>query len=379
MRIGESPRARRVRVANAPRGARAVGARRRADRRSASTASPARGRVRRRRGAASPPGCIRWTTRCSIATATCTSPTAARAASRCRCRSSACGRTARARRSLRPRQSDVDGDRAGRRSVRVEPVRGHGVPGEGRRRESSRSRPTSASRAAWRSIATARCSSAIAPARSSASIATGRRRRFASVPSSVAAFHLAFGPDGALYVTGADAVAVRLGVPDRSRRRGHDPLHRRSAGRRGLAFDPHGDAVCRRSARRRERAVPAAASWPDGASANPSWCSPAPGSWAWRSIRRRRRGLFERHGVSPAIVRLTSGRTESCATSARSSIARLLIVRSVLGCRSCRLTGPRYNRAAHVAAVSAQSRSRTSCTTTASRASLQARAWARAI
>ena len=49
--------------------------------------------------AASRPDCTRSTTRCSIATAICTSPTAARAASRCRCRSSACGRTARARRS----------------------------------------------------------------------------------------------------------------------------------------------------------------------------------------------------------------------------------------------------------------------------------------
>ena len=52
---------------------------------------------------------------------------------------------------LRHRQSDVDGDRAGRRSVRVEPVRGHGLSRRRPTARSSRSPPISASPAGWRS------------------------------------------------------------------------------------------------------------------------------------------------------------------------------------------------------------------------------------
>ena len=59
-------------------------------------------------------------------------------------------------------------------------------------------------------------------------------------PPSVAAFHLAFGPDGHLYVTAPDAQHARRDLPDLARRRGR----RRGAagyGRpQGLAFDAAG-------------------------------------------------------------------------------------------------------------------------------------------
>ena len=43
----------------------------------------------------------------------------------------------------------------------------------------------------------------------------GRATTFATLPASVAAFHLAIGPDGALYVTGPTLVVVRRAVPHR--------------------------------------------------------------------------------------------------------------------------------------------------------------------
>jgi sugar lactone lactonase YvrE len=67
----------------------------------------------------------------------------------------------------------------------------------------------------------------------------GRAKTFASLPASVAAFHLAIGPDGALFVTGPTLAP-------------YDPLYRIDAGGavtptdasfgrpQGLAFDPNG-------------------------------------------------------------------------------------------------------------------------------------------
>ena len=120
----------------------------------------------------------------------CTSPTAARAASRCRCRSSASRRTARASRSA-PASSTRRRWRSGRTAaLRVEPLRGHGVSRRTPTARTSASPPISASRAASRSTPTGACSSAIAPARSSASRRHGDA--FATLPPSVAAFHLAW-------------------------------------------------------------------------------------------------------------------------------------------------------------------------------------------
>ena len=72
----------------------------------------------------------------------------------------------------------------------------------------SRSRPISASPAASRSTTTDGCSSATVRARSSA-CATAARRAFATLPPSVAAFHLAMSPAGELLRDGADARHVR--------------------------------------------------------------------------------------------------------------------------------------------------------------------------
>ena len=159
-----------------------------------------------------------------------------RAASRCRCRSSA----SRAERHARAVLVAASSTRRRWRSIR-----------EGRLYVSSRfegtrlsrrrptARPTPFAHRSRRRLRpgvrapTARCLSAIARARSSASIASGRATTFASLPASVAAFHLAFGPDGALYVTGADAVVVRRALPHRAGRHGDDALRDGSAGRRG--------------------------------------------------------------------------------------------------------------------------------------------------
>jgi Glucose/sorbosone dehydrogenases len=68
----------------------------------------------------------------------------------------------------------------------------------------------------------------------------GRATMFASIPASVAAFHLAFGPDGWLYVT-APTLAARDSVyrisPDGDVQVFYDGFGRPQ----GLAFDAHGD------------------------------------------------------------------------------------------------------------------------------------------
>ena len=68
----------------------------------------------------------------------------------------------------------------------------------------------------------------------------GRATMFASIPASVAAFHLAFGPDGWLYVT-APTLAARDPVyrisPDGDVEVFYDGFGRPQ----GLAFDAHGD------------------------------------------------------------------------------------------------------------------------------------------
>jgi len=68
----------------------------------------------------------------------------------------------------------------------------------------------------------------------------GRATMFASIPASVAAFHLAFGPDGWLYVT-APTLAARDCVYRVSRDGTVEVFHDGFGRPQGLAFDAHGD------------------------------------------------------------------------------------------------------------------------------------------
>jgi streptogramin lyase len=67
----------------------------------------------------------------------------------------------------------------------------------------------------------------------------GRATTFATLPSSVAAFHLAFGPDGSLYVSGP-TLATRDAIY-RVDRTGNAEIFTHQFGRpQGLAFDASG-------------------------------------------------------------------------------------------------------------------------------------------
>ena len=241
-----------------------------------------------------------------------------------RCASTACRRTgvsssiARAVRD-RPAPGGQPGLRPRRQPVRhlqrhARPAgAGLDLPRAPERHARDRSRPASSTRRRWRSIPTAGCTCrAGSRARSTAStpmarrsrsprdlgVACGlafarrrhavcrrsighdlpgrrdgqRRRRSRRCRPSVAAFHLAVGPDGALYVTGADAVAVRRVYRIDRRRDGRRSRRSGSAGRRG------------------SRSIAAASLFVVEALAGasglyrvprhgrrPSWCSPGPG------------------------------------------------------------------------------------------------------
>ena len=95
-------------------------------------------------------------------------------------------------------------------------------------------RRISACRRASRSIPTARCSSAIDPGSILQSVARSRQvETYATLPASVAAFHLAFGPDDALYRHGADARHARSDLPHHARSARRRRSATASAGRRG--------------------------------------------------------------------------------------------------------------------------------------------------
>ena len=115
---------------------------------------------------------------------------------------------------------------------------------DARRIGASRSRPTSASPAAWRSTATATLFVGDRSGTIFRVDATGSATTFATLPASVAAFHLAFGPDGALFVTGADArrrtIRLPRSIADGDGRR---PLRPASAGRRGWRSTPRRHAA----------------------------------------------------------------------------------------------------------------------------------------
>ena len=68
----------------------------------------------------------------------------------------------------------------------------------------------------------------------------GRATVFATIPASVAAFHLAFGPDGWLYVT-APTLSARDCVYRVSPHGLVDVFHDGFGRPQGLAFDPQGD------------------------------------------------------------------------------------------------------------------------------------------
>ena len=96
------------------------------------------------------------------------------------------------------------------------------------------------SRAVWPSLPTGRCLSAIAPERFFKVDREGRAEAFASLPASVAAFHLALAPDGVLYVS-----APTLSTYDAIYRIAPDGTVERSATSdsavpRGSRFDAHG-------------------------------------------------------------------------------------------------------------------------------------------
>lgn len=71
-------------------------------------------------------------------------------------------------------------------------------------------------------------------------VRNGRATVFASIPPSVAAFHLAFGPDGWLYVT-APTLSARDCVYRVSPAGEVHVFHEGFGRPQGLAFDPHGD------------------------------------------------------------------------------------------------------------------------------------------
>ena len=197
---------------------------------------------------------------------------------------------------VRSGESDVTGVRSRGTPARVEPFRRQRASHRSRRRVRQSSRRSSASPAASRFRLTARL---FVGDRSGTifRVREGRPSAFASIPPSVAAFHLAFGPDGWLYVT-----APTLGA--------RDSVYRVSPGGDVEVFfsgfgRPAGTRLRlpRRSLRRRrprrcERRLPTAVSIvpTDAGAARRRRLARRAGV---RSARRVRAGI-ERHGVPPA-------------------------------------------------------------------------------
>ena len=128
----------------------------------------------------------------------------------------------------------------------------------------------------------------------------GKASPFASIPPSVAAFHLAMGPDGGVYVTAPTLSAydsVYRVAPDGTVSTVADSFGRPQ----GLAFDTTGAAARRRGAGGRQRAVPAAAS----AAARAARRGARPGGRCRGSFRRPRRLLerdrLPRHGAALVV------------------------------------------------------------------------------
>ena len=184
--------------------------------------------------------CIRSTTPCSMAKATSTSPTAARAASRCRSRFSRCGPNG-TRETFSSGIVNATSMAIGPRrpAVRLEPFRRDGLPRQRRRHvRDVCPRTRHRVRAGVRGRA-ARSTSATDRARCSRSTRSGKAQPFATLPASVAAFHLAIAPDRAIWVT-----APTLSTYDPIYRVAPDgsvsTLDARFGRPQGIAFDANG-------------------------------------------------------------------------------------------------------------------------------------------
>ena len=138
------------------------------------------------------------------------------------------------------------------RAVRVEPLRRQRLPGR---------RPTAAPTVVATDLGVA-CGLAFAPdgtlfvgdrSGTILRVATGATAPFATLPPSVAAFHLAFGPDGWLYVTAPDARRARQRLSRLAGRRRRRVLRAASAGRRASRSTPA--ATCTSSTRSPARAA----------------------------------------------------------------------------------------------------------------------------
>ena len=140
---------------------------------------------------------------------------------------------------------------------------------------------------------------------------SGQATPFATLPPSVAAFHLALGPDGALYVSAPTLSTLRSGISHRFGGYGWDSKRSiRPASRVGVRCQ--GQPVRDRSAGGRKRAPSCASRWATGARARRPRPRRGRVPTRWRA-----RGLLERHRIPPARVNAPAPPTKIDKRSAR--------------------------------------------------------------
>ena len=317
--IGGTAVARRVRGAGSHRRRSAVRACPAVDTKSKCRGCRAR-RCSSRSASRSPPGCTRWTARPSTPTGASMSPTAAAAASRRRCRSFASPHRA-------GRASPSSAASSTPRRWRSGPIgcctcrAGSTAPSTASSRMAATrfGSRTSASRAVWRSRPTA---SLLVGDRSGHIFhidITAAASALASLPASVAAFHLAMGPDGWLYVTGPDACHLRPPVSRVDDGAGRDARSDRSDGRRG--WPSTATASCMSSKR-----------WPGRAAvyqirrtgSDAGGRRPAPGRPGVRRRRRRDRGHDRRRPPCHGLVTARPVPVDGCDVPSAASRLELL-------------------------------------------------------
>ncbi len=98
-------------------------------------------------------------------------------------------------------------------ALHLQPFRRHRVPGHAHRQHVCFRRRHGRRHRAWHSTTKATCTSATAAAPFSRSVPSRQIFVFATLEPSISAYHLAFGPDRYLYVTGPDYFELRLRVP----------------------------------------------------------------------------------------------------------------------------------------------------------------------